>query len=430
MQLTGRTSIRNTLTAITAVLIGGSVAHAADNNTKLESSLLIYSETDRVKAAEGILNLNRTFPDGHTLNGRFSFDALTGPSPNGAVTSSSIQTFTRPSGTGSYTVNPGDIPMDQTFKDTRISFDGTYAKSLDRLTTVDAGGHLSIEHDYTSLGLNGGISRDFNRKNTTLSFSTSLSHDIVQPIGGAPEAMSMMGAPTNGGGEDDFEGDGSPGKGKNVLDAVLGLTQVLDRKTLVRFNYSYNYSSGYLNDPYKILSLIQDSGSPNPGEPTGYLYESRPGNRSKQAVYGEIRRYILGQVIDLSYRYFWDNWGVTSRTVDLHYRFPLFKDHPLQPHVRWYKQSAADFYHPFLISDAPLPSHASADYRLAPFHALTLGLEYFMKVAPKTNISISAEYYHQVGDISPPQSLGSLSQYDLFPEMKAVMVRTGLNYDF
>ena len=429
MQLTGRPSIRNTLTAITAVLIGGSVAHAADN-TKLESSLLIYSETDRVKAAEGIVNLNRIFPDGHSLNGRFSFDALTGPSPNGALRSSSFQTFTRPSGTGSYTVSPGEIPMDQTFKDTRISFDGSYSKPLDRLTTVDAGGHLSIEHDYTSLGLNGGLSRDFNRKNTTLSVSSAISHDIVQPIGGAPVALSMMGAPSNGGGEDEFESEGSLGKGKNVLDAVLGLTQALDRKTLLRFNYSYNYSSGYLNDPYKILSLIQDNSTPNPGEPSGYIYEARPGSRSKQAVFGEIRRYFWGQVIDLSYRYFWDSWGIKSKTVDLHYRIPLLKNHALQPHARWYSQSAADFYHPYLISGNPLPTHASADYRLAPFHALTLGLEYFITVAPKTHLSISAEYYHQIGDISPPDAFGSLGQYDLFPEMKAIMVRTGLNYDF
>ena len=43
---------------------------------------------------------------------------------------------------------------------------------------------------------------------------------------------------------------------KDVLDLLLGFTQVLDRTTVLRVNYSYSDSSGYLNDPYKILSVV------------------------------------------------------------------------------------------------------------------------------------------------------------------------------
>jgi hypothetical protein len=434
MQLTGKTSIRGALTAITAALLGTGAAHAAGDN-HVASSLLLYSETNRVQAAEGIVSITRMLKHERILNAKFTLDGLTGASPNGATPSSNVQTFTRPSGGTGYTVEPGKLPLDKTFKDSRYAFDGSLTQPINRLTSVIFGAHLSTEHDYNSFGANVGFTRDFNRKNTTLAASVAASHDIVRPIGSAPTPFASMAAPTGGiGGEGEDDGGRhhrEPGKGKNVVDAVVSLTQVLNRRTIVRFNYSYNHSSGYLNDPYKLLSVVQGPSGTDPGEPVDYLYESRPGSQTKHAVYAELRRYIVkDHTFDLSYRYFWDDWGTKSKTVDFFYHLPLPGGHALQPHVRWYRQTAADFYRSYLLQNSPLPTYASADYRLAPFHALTLGLEYLFPIAEGEHLSVSAEYYRQFGDLSPPSSLGILSRSNLFPEMKAVMVRVGFTHDF
>lgn len=433
MQLTHKKSIRRTLTAVTAVLIGSTMASAADGN-KIESSLLLYSETDRVQAAEGTVGLTRTIGNGRSFRGIFTFDALTGPSPNGATPSNSIQTFTRPSGQGVYTVQPGDIPLDDTFRDTRVSFDGSYTTPLNRLTNFDIGGHFSTEHDYTSLGANVGLSRDLNRKNTTLSASLAFAHDLINPEGGSPMPFALLSdsLEDNGGNdEDEFEGGGeSSNETKNTFDAVVGVTQVLGRQTLLRLNYSFSHASGYLNDPYKLLSVVQNASGTSPGEPIDYIFESRPGSRNKHALYGELRRYLGGHTIDLSYRYFWDDWGVTSHTIDLHYRLPLKSGHALQPHVRLYSQSAADFYRPYLLDGSSIPTHASADYRLAKFSAVTLGLQYLLPVGPNAHLNIGGEYYYQSGDVSPPETFGALGEFDLFPDLKALMIRVGFGYDF
>ena len=438
MQLTGQPSIRKALTALTVAVLGSTgVAHATGDN-RVESSILLYSEVNRVQAAEGIIGFSRMLKGGKLLNARFTFDGLTGASPNGATPSKNIQTFTRPSGSSSYTVKPGDIPLDDTFKDTRFSFDGSLSQPLNRVTTWVFGAHLSTEHDYTSLGVNTGLTRDFNRKNTTLAASVAFSHDIVKPEGGAPTPLSSMNLASDddnaGEGEDEREGgeglESGPGKGKDVFDAVLGITQILDRKTVVRLNYSYNRSSGYLNDPYKLLSIVQGSSGSDPGEPVGYIYEGRPDNRNKQAVFAEIRRYLGGHTIDLSYRYFWDNWGITSQTIDVHYRLPLSSGHALQPHFRWYRQAESDFYQSYLLDGSPTPASASADYRLAPFHAITVGLQYLFPIAQDVHLSLGAEYYRQSGDLSPPKSLGVLSRTDIFPNMDAIMIRAGFSRDF
>lgn len=432
MQLNKRKSIRSALTAITATLIGTGVTHAS-SNTQVESSILLYSERNRVQAAEGILSLSHALTGGRLLNARLTLDALTGASPNGATPSSHIQTFTRPSGNGSYTVKPGEIPLDDTFKDTRYSFDGSYTRPLDHLTPLVLGAHLSTEHDYTSLGANAGISRDFNRRNTTLSLSVALSHDIVRPQGGAPIPLSLMTAPGEGEREredDDEGGEGSSSsEGKNVVDAVFGITQVLDRKTVLRLNYSSSHSSGYLNDPYKLLSIVQEPTSAEAGEPLRYVYESRPDSHLKHALFAELRRYLGGQTMSLSYRYYWDDWGINSHTVDLRYRIPMSNGHALQPHFRWYKQTGADFYRTYLLDGASQSVHASADYRLAPFHAVTLGLQYLFPVSRNAHLSIGAEYYYQSGDLSPPASMGVLSRYELFPKLDAAIVRVGFSHD-
>ncbi len=437
MQLSGKASIRGALAAITATLLGSGAVHAEGDN-RVESSILLYSEVNRVQAAEGIFSLTRALKGARLFNARITLDGLTGASPNGATISSHVQTFTRASGSGSYSVKPGEIPLDNTFKDTRYSLDGSLTQPLDRLTSAVFGAHLSTEHDYTSLGTNIGLTRDFNRKNTTVSGSAAFSHDLVRPLGGAPTPLTPLAAATNddGGGEregvDGEEGRGSgPGMGKNVFDAVLGLTQVLDRKTIVRVDYSFDHTSGYLNDPYKLLSVVQGPSASDPGEPVAYLYESRPGSRAKQALYAEIRRYIGGHTVDVSYRYFWDDWGIKSQTVDLHYRLPLTAGHALEPHFRWYRQTGADFYRTFLVDGSSLPAHASADYRLAPFHAITVGLQYFFPIQQGMYLSLGVEYYRQAGDISPPpSSFGVLSRHNLFPDMDAAMVRLGFSHDF
>lgn len=423
------------MTAVAATLLGpGSVA-AAGLGT-LDSSLLIYSETDRVKIAEAVLDYSRQLGVNRTLGVRLTLDALTGASPNGATPSSRIQTFTSPSGNGSYVVNPGELPLDSTFEDMRGALDASLRQSLDRLTFVNVGGHLSIETDYTSLGVNGRIERDLNRRNTTIGLAASYTHDIVSPLGGVPVPLAPMPPPGEDEGEadrapaddDDGEGGGGSSEGKDIVDMVVGLTQILDRNTIVRFDYSLSRSSGYLNDPYKIVSLVQNESSTAPGEPSAYLYEARPETRNKQALFAEARRYIAGSVLNVSYRYFWDDWGIRSHTADVLVRFPVRGTHAVEPHFRWYRQSGADFYRTYLVDGRTLPEFASADFRLAAFDAMTWGLKYSFPVGGGARMSLAGEYYTQMGERAPPDAFGVLREYDLFPGLDVFMIRVGFSH--
>jgi len=417
----GRRAIRGALAAACA-LVG---VHAAPARaTVIDTGLLYYGELSRVTAVEAVGSLRQEFANGRTGTLRLVYDALTGASPNGATPARAAQTFTSPSGMSGYRVAPGTTPLDGTFRDNRVELSADGTLPLDRLTTVGLGVRFSGESDYHSLGLNGSLSRDLNDRNTTLSAALSFDHDTVSPQGGVPVPFSAMPAPAPSSGEGEGEGGGGPGVGKDVVGAVLSATQVLDRSTLLAASWSVSRLSGYQSDPYKLMSVVD----PVNGEPVRYLYESRPESRLRHAVYGQLKRDLGRFTLDLDYRWTGDDWGVRSHAVDLHTRWDLNDRQFVQPHVRWYRQTAADFHRLFLVNGAGLPDHATADARLDAFTAWTFGLKHGRTLANGHLLTVRGEYYHQIGERHPVAAFGDLRDFSLFPALDAVIVQVGYSF--
>jgi hypothetical protein len=405
------------------------MAAAAESPLEVESAVLVYSEPQRVTAVEAVAEAFKAFQNDRTLRIKLIYDALSGASANGATPARTVQTFTSPSGNSTYATQPGDTPLDSTFRDARYATSIGYAQPLGRLSRLNLGFHGSTETDYLSLGASAGITRDVNRRNTTLSAGVSLSRDSVSPQGGTPVPFTPM-RPPGDGREDEDDGLEGGSESKQVYDGVIGLTQVVTRTTLARLNYSISHTSGYTNDPYKLLSVVGAPGSEQAGDPLEYLYENRPDRHTKQSLFTEVRQRIGEHTADLSYRYLWDDWGITSHTLELRWRQHLDDRHYLQPHVRWYRQGQADFFRRYLVDGDPLPDHATADYRLGDLDALTLGLGFGRRLSDGQIFKISAEYYKQYSGRGPPGTFGALEGSDLYPDVSAVMVRLGYGRSF
>ena len=427
MQLKRLRPIAETLSAVTAVLVGASPASSAGLN-RSETSLLIYSESNRVRATEGMFSVEKQLQSGYTLDLRLTFDGLTGASPTGASPSKQAQTVTRSSGGGRVVLAAGELPTDNGFGETRFAVDAGLSRSVSFGTNLSGGIHLSSEHDYKSLGLSGGLTKNLDSTRTTLGLGLSALRDVSSPLNGVPTPFESVNAEVN----EDQNGrritNGS--KHKNVFDASLSLTRVLGSNLIARLSYNLEYGRGYLTDPYKIISLVQPLGSEDPGEPADAIYEKRPESRSSSAVACELRTYILGLLTETEYRYFWDDWGVRSHTAYLSLKLDLHSVGAFRPHVRWYHQDRANFSRPFLLQGAALPEFASSDSRLAKFDALTSGFAYTVPTSPQSQLTFSLEWYTQRGDSSPPESFGPLLAFNLFPDLDAVMLRVGLLHDF
>lgn len=433
--MSDKSDLSAALAAATCALLGttatGPVLASEADAWKFDSSLLYYGESDnRVQDLSASIAAQRDFGDERSLGLTLSADTLTGASASGATALNTPQTFTSPSGRATYITGSGQVPLDDTFHDTRFALNANWSQPLARLYTISAGAGFSTEYDYTHIGGNLALARDFNKRNTTLSAGISYSRDNIDPVGGAPLPLAQMldvGATGNKGGSDS----------KDVLDLLLGFTQVLGRSTVLRMNYSYSDSSGYLNDPYKLLSVVDPvtgdtlgrTPAPGAGGPTGvYLYESRPDKRVKQSIYAEVKHAFGAPVLQASYRFMTDDWGIDSHTGEVKLRWPLGAASYVEPQLRYYTQTEADFYHSSLVAGQPLPQFASADFRLGSFDAVTVGLKYGYRTQSGNEWSTRVEYYQQSGSVPREQIVGHQAAREQYPDLSAVIVQFGYRF--
>jgi hypothetical protein len=425
-----RQSVSATLAAATCSLLGTSpvspVQAQEEPDWNFNTALLYYGEdNDRVQDLSFNVLARRLFIDERSLTLGLTIDTLTGATPSGAIRQDVPQTFTRPSGSSAYTIAAGELPLDDTFKDTRAAVTAAWEQPLGRLWKTSLGFSGSREYDYTHIGLNAGLSRDFNKRNTTVSAGLAVAHDMLDPVGGAPLPF----APMLDVGE---TGNKAGSETKDVVDAVIGVTQVISRKMLVQLNYSFSNSSGYLTDPYKVLSLVDGATgdtiprTPAPGAegPSHeFRFEKRPDERSKHSLYGQAKYFIGGKVLDASYRYMTDDWDIDSHTLDLRLRWPLGGRSYVEPHFRFYTQSEAEFYTISLVDGVELPRFASADYRLGNFDAITAGLKYGWKTGSGNEMSVRAEIYQQKGTIPGDLLIGNQVGRETYPDLDAIILQ-------
>lgn len=386
--------------------IAATSAQAAENDWDVDTALLYYSESDgRVQAIEPAIHAGRNLGEDDRIDLRLVLDSLTGATPNGAHATSVVQTFTTPSGGGTYVTPAGEIPLDDTFLDTRVAIGADWTLSLDRLSKVVLGANISGEFDYFSAGISSTYLRDFNNRNTTLTAGISFNSDTISPVGNVPiefAPMVVQDTTPNRDGSDET---------KTLTDLIIGVTQVVNRKTIIQLNYTFGMTDGYQNDPYKIVTVLDPvTGLPATGgffdtaatDNLPYVYEKRPDSRQRNALFFGSAHHLTEDVINFSYRYFWDDWGITSHTLDLMYRYQLGNSY-LQPHIRYYSQDAADFYTHNLIlgtdvdatTGAVSTQYASNDYRLAKSVTSTLGLKYGIPFGHSSEISVRGELINQ-----------------------------------
>ena len=417
--------------------------------SQLDAALLVYQEAGgRVSATEPTLDLSVHGADGRQLSLGFVADAVSGATPNGAVPSNLPQNFVTPlraSGSSvtvsgasggstiihlpstpgqiaqaalgrQYTVPANTLPVDKGFRDHRGAFNFGWAQPLGGISEVGFGGSYSRESDYQAVTSNAHISRNLNSDNTTLSFSVNGEFDSSFPFGGIPVPLSVMNA----------QWKSPTSRNKTQLGFVAGWTEVMSRWWLMQLNYAFDGQSGYQNDPYRIISVVNPSG----GEPVSSLYENRPLHRQGQSLFWDNKIDLNPAVTEFSFRYYTDNWNITSKTAEISEHVPLGDAFYVEPSGRWYQQSAASFFHYFLVGGQALPQYASSDMRLGAFTGLTYGAKIGYHINGRSEFYLKGEYYEQMGNHHPANAIGQLQQQDLFSGTNAAVIFAGYSWDF
>jgi hypothetical protein len=177
---------------------------------------------------------------------------------------------------------------------------------------------LSDESDYTANSATFDVSQDMFGDLTTLSFGFSQGWDEVRKNG-----------------DPAFEEDVDR---RNYRASV---SQILTSKLMASLNYEVITDEGFLNNPYRSVRYVDDS------NPRGFSFQPEvyPRTRTSNSVSVGARYFLpYRAAVHGEYRFFTDTWGIDANTLAAGYTHPWGDRWIFEAGVRWYDQSAADFY--------------------------------------------------------------------------------------
>ena len=196
----------------------------------------------------------------------------------------------------------------------------------------------SEENDYRATYINLSGSRNFNNDLTTVTLGFSHSADDIFPTDA--ELFNRV-----------------RNEDKRATSAAVSLSQIINRVTTFQTALSITEQSGYLSDPYK-------------------LQDARPDNKTQIALSNSLRYFFIEAdgALQANYRYYRDDFGISSHTLDLSWFQNINRTFQIVPVLRYYSQSAADFYTNIDDFTKPLTEPQSSDYRLSAFGAFSGGI--------------------------------------------------------
>lgn len=293
-------------------------------------------------------------------------DAIAGATPNG-----------QPAPAGS-----DQVPLTN-MHDRRKAWNASVSRQFDRVL-LEAGVGNSRESDYVSNGWSLNSVTDFNQKNTRL----------LAGVAGTDDRIKV------------FYSSLAPRQQKRTNDVILGVTQLLDPNTSVTANVTWGLQRGYLADQYK---LVQKDLEVAPGLFLPMTVgESRPMRREKAIFLTSVNRAVpqWRGAAEATYRFYRDTFGVNAHTVEAAWFQKLGAHLILRPSVRWYQQTAADFYYydlnatpiqPYIGAPRAEGPFYSSDYRLSAMRTWTYGVKLIWNVSDHVQVDAALEQYDMHG---------------------------------
>lgn len=363
-----------TLAALALPMMQNAVAGRVDENYHSDFQYGYYSENNNRMAVdifEGALSA----PIGKAITASLNIvnDVIAGASPvynlkdnNGNV----LQILSGTAYSGGQIISSASKPIvsgascTASICDERTAITPTLTYFFDEASASISGGYSS-ENDYTSRYIGTNLSWDINKKLTTLNFGASVAFDEVAPT-------PLLGGTTR-------NTDCGNRCNKTSQQYLLGVSQIIDKHSLIQSNVTFAYHNGYLSDPYKKVVFAGEAFTP---DGINYYYsainENRPREHFQWAWLTQYVRHfgdLNNAALHLDYRFSSDNWAIDSHTMEISWHQPIMAGWQVIPRFRYYSQNAADFYQAVFSGVRSDYTVYSSDYRLAGFGAMSAGLK-------------------------------------------------------
>jgi len=310
-------------------------------------TLLGYKERGLMKITEPILWGQATFAETWEVSGSAAVDIITGASP---------QLVSNASGKPVQTVSGASI------SDRRTTWDAKVGRRFGDFT-FSASRAVSREEDYISHAFGLEARWDTNAKLTTFTAAFGRSNDRVRS-----------------------SDDPSLDEHRGTDQYLFGVSQVISPVAAIQSTVTYSRGRGWFNDPYKFTLTF------HPDADLVIMPDRRPSERDTWAWITRYRHHFAAQrnTLQAEYRFYHDDWGIDAHTLEVALHHDFNEAFALRPALRYYTQSAADFYSP--VIPQPQPDILSSDQRLGAFGGLSPSLRGIYRFADGTRVEATAGY--------------------------------------
>ncbi len=353
------------LSTITAIALATTLSLYAEDYVSVE--YLQYNENnDRVSVMAPSLSLSMDIGTDYNIKADLVNDSVSGATP----------TYKDSVSGASATSSSGDfIYGNQAFTDNRTAGSLFLTKRLENRDELTFGVDVSSESDYES-------------QTGSLEYMhyTDKSHNraIIAGVGFTVNEIVSRGTDVVSGASSDSREESS-----NSINFELGLSQVLTQKSAIKVTAFGIKDSGYLTNPH--ANVVRDYNAFN----RRLVTENRPDSRIAYGADVQLVTKLLEDVSLLAeYRYYSDDWQVTSNTFDSNLYYKLNKSFTFGTGLRYYSQTGAFFYSgakDYFTSQ----QYASSDERLSAFSAYTYKGSIDFKQTKKLSYNVGLEWYTQ-----------------------------------
>jgi len=367
------------------------ITTAAQAEDYVSVQVLQYNENNsRVSVTAPSIMINKDFGTDYTLNASLVGDAVSGASPTYYDASTGASAYARGENVNASDIEYGNVH----FSEKRVAGGLLFTSRLANRDELRIGANGSSENDFNS----GSGSLEYmhwfdDAKNSAITLGGSYQYNEI-----TARCVDRIACDASSG--------ASEIKEATAINLQIGISHNINPESYAEVALFYIADDGYLTDPY--LNVVRN----NNGITADIVGEKRP---DKRRAYGGILKYVNAitdnTTLHLSYRYYWDDWSINSHTIDSDLYYELGSDWTFKLGLRYYNQSAANFYSG-LDNYFSNELYASSDYRLSDFRALTYKSNVDYKITKAVSLNFSANYYDQTTGL------------------KATYFMTGFRYNF
>ncbi|CAM3520003.1 DUF3570 domain-containing protein [Flavobacterium gelidilacus] len=294
--------------------------------------------------------------------------------------------------------NPWQASSGASQSDQLTSLVVNYSHSSDDRNFVwNADISFSNEYDYTSFGFGGGVAKLFNNKNTELSLKANVYLDQWRPI----YPKELIDYADNKFYYNVLDENGNTTSAynpslfstldkvnRNSYSASFGFSQVATKNMQFSLFFDVIQQQGLLSTPYHRV-YFADKADYYVGQ-AQYIpvYETTqnqgvykladdierlPDSRTKIPVGARLNYYLNERVtIRTYYRYYWDNWDITSHTASIEVPIKVSDKFTVFPMYRYYTQQQSKYFAGF-EKHLSTEQYYTSDYDLSSFNANQYG---------------------------------------------------------